>query len=309
MTTTNNNYCSISRTKNNGSCYSRESLLTLINSYNKIHANKIIVKPNSSIKILWSSLNNKMKKYCKNGEEWFWTDIIRIKTKDYEDKIKLKLIEKKELKPSQPTEWVKNPNEWLSNYDIMNVMKQYEENKKKYYKFLGVFPIDFTEKDVNENCMYDEACKINIAKYIKQKKKFIGFIINLDKHDEPGSHWTSIFMIIDPTYKDYGACYCDSVGTKIPNNIKKYFLNIRKQMKVIYPNNHFNLTFSMKQKQRSNTECGMFSQLFQIYMLKTLLKNKTINFRDYVIDQTINDATMKKLRNTLYRPNIKSLKV
>jgi len=250
-----------------------------------------------------------MKDYCKDGEEWFWTDIIKMQTKDFDIRMKLKVIEKKELKPVQPSEWIKNPTEWLSNYDIMNLMKQYEDDKKNYYKFLGVFPIDFTSKDNLDNCLYYDACNIDIKKFIKQKKKFIGFIINLDKHDEPGSHWTSIFMIIDPNYKSYGAYYCDSVGTKIPLNIRKYFLGIKKQMKVIYPDNIFKLNYSITQKQRSNTECGMFSQIFQIYWLEKLQENKNTEFSDFISDNRINDDTMKKLRNTLYRPNIKSLKM
>jgi hypothetical protein len=246
MTTTNNNYCSISTTKNNGSCYSRESLLTLINSYNKIHANKIIVKPNSSIKILWSSLNNKMKKYCKNGEEWFWTDILRIKTKDYEDKIKLKLIEKKELKPSQPTEWVKNPNEWLSNYDIMNVMKQYEAAEPTF-QFIGPVPIDFDEKQSFGSCIVDELCKLDLNSVNRKGITKIGIVFNLDKHDEPGSHWVCAFIDIDAK----AAYYFDSYGYEPENEIVRLLERCKQQgCTKIYYNDI--------RHQRKGSECGMY---------------------------------------------------
>ena len=44
--------------------------------------------------------------------------------------------------PYKPTEWEKNPVEWLSNFDILNVLKQYEE-KYSDFKFIGPTPIDF----------------------------------------------------------------------------------------------------------------------------------------------------------------------
>ena len=45
----------------------------------------------------------------------------------------MKLIEKEALRPPQPIDWIKNPVEWLSNFDIDKVMKQYE--KYPIYKY------------------------------------------------------------------------------------------------------------------------------------------------------------------------------
>lgn len=303
-----NNFCSPGAKIKSGTCYSKKSLLTLIESYNKAKPlNKILVRKNATIKALWNALNNKLKPFVKDGNEWCWTDYINKITTDFNLKNNIKKIEKTELKPAQPVSWIKNPTEWLSNYDIIAVMKQYEDVKNNHYKFLGVFPIDFTEKTLAGSCAYESHCNINIANFIKNKIKFIGFIINLDKHDEPGSHWTSIFMVIDPNYISYGAYYCDSVGTEIPENIKLYFKNIKKQLNSIYKLNKFKLIYSKTKNQRSNTECGMFSQMFQINWLKNLKKNKDSTIYNILNDKHNNDNDMKKLRNSLYRPNIKSI--
>ena len=65
----------------------------------------------------------------------------------------IKLIEKTELRPEMPAQWYKNPIEWLSNYDIDDVMVQYNNEKKYCYSFLGVFPIDFSEEDKFGRCV------------------------------------------------------------------------------------------------------------------------------------------------------------
>ena len=61
-------------------------------------------------------------------------------------------------------------------------------------------------------------------------KKYFGFVTNLCKFDEPGTHWTSSFFILDPELDSYGAYYYDSVGRKIPPLLKPVFIDIQKQM-------------------------------------------------------------------------------
>ena len=72
-----------------------------------------------------------------------------------------------------PIEWYKNPIEWLSNYDIEDVMIQYNNDNKYKYCFLGVFPIDFSEQDNFGRCLYSHICSIDINKYINKNIKYI----------------------------------------------------------------------------------------------------------------------------------------
>lgn len=309
----NNNYCSPSTykksVKNGGICYTKSSLILLIKSWNKINKNtdKIKYKSSDNLKTLFELLDNKLTPLCGKGKYWFWPDIIKNKTNDYNIKKNIENVENNDLKPVKPDEWVENPVEWLSNYDIDNIMKQYNKIKSYKYHFLGVFPIDFTEK-YNGKCLYSEICTIDVEKFIKNKIKYIGFITNLDKHDEPGSHWTSTFINIDPSLKSYGAYYYDSTARSVP----KYILNLLKELKTniekIYPKRIFKIYCNNIKHQHSNTECGVFSLIYQLMWFKKLKENKDTTINDIIGNQAITDNTMYKVRDIMFRPNIKSLK-
>jgi hypothetical protein len=301
-------YCSPVKTQRKGNgCFSKESLIKLIDTWNKINPNnKIIIKDSFSNKKLWTLLNDKMKNIYNDKDDWCWTTALDNMTTDTNDKKYIKGISK-ELRPEKPVEWNKNPRTWLSNYDIDKVMKQYESNKNNKFKFLGVFPIDFTVKDKFGKCLFSELCHIDIKDHIKKKIKFIGLITNLDKHNEPGSHWTSTFIIIDPKLKSYGAYYYDSTAKQIPLYVFTFLKDIKKQLNEIYPTNNFKITYNKKQHQRKNTECGMFSLLFQIRWLNYIKQNKDITFDDIINDPDIEDEHVFKLRDVLFRPNVKSI--
>jgi hypothetical protein len=233
---------------------------------------------------------------------------------DAKTKELIKMIEKEELRPEMPIEWYKNGREWLSNYDIEDVMMQYDKGAQYKYAFLGVYPIDFSEEDKFGRCLYSQICSLDIKKYINKRIKHLGLITNLDKHNQGGSHWTSTFIIIDPKNKCYGAHYYDSNANSIPAYVRKFINNIKERLLIIYPNNKFRITYNTIKHQRKNTECGMFSMTHQIRWLNSILKYKTLNlpnpykdahFIKYITNNpNITDDNMNKSRNYLYRPNI-----
>jgi len=299
----------------NPNLFSKQSLIKLINTWNNNKEDKIIYKKSYSINKLSSLLNEKVKPICNDKEYWCWPGAIKELSKDSRTREIIEEIEKKELRPEMPSEWYKNPIEWLSNYDIEDVMIQYNNDNKYKYCFLGVFPIDFSEEDMFGKCLYSEICNIDINKYINKKYKYIGLITNLDKHNEPGSHWTSTFIIIDPKLKCYGAYYYDSNSSPIPKYIQKFLNSIKTQLKTKYPKNVFKIYNNIIRHQRKNTECGMFSMTFQIRWLNALLKFKELNFEspytcenfvEYIVKaDNIKDDSMIESRSYLYRPNFK----
>jgi hypothetical protein len=305
-------YCSPLSINNNTNknssktCFSKESLIKLIEAWNTTNSNnKIKYKSKDSIKTLWNFLNNKLKGICDEGKDWCWTGALKNMTSNSEIKNEIKNIANKELIPEKPLEWMKNPKTWLSNYDIEEVMVQYEQNKQYKYKFIGVFPIDFTVKNKFGKCLYSELCSIDVLKYSKKGIKYLGIITNLDKHDQPGSHWTSTFIVIDPKIKSYGAYYYDSTARPIPSYMLNLLKEIKNQCNNLYPDNNFNYIYNKKQHQRKNTECGVFSIVFQIRWLKFLKMNKNNASFDKVInDKDINDETMYSVRDKLFRPPV-----
>jgi len=294
--------------------FKKSSLIKLIDTWNSCKKNKIIYKKSYNSKKLSELLNEHMKNICDDKQYWCWPGVIRKIAKDPKMTENIKLIEKTELRPEMPSEWYKNPIEWLSNYDIEDVMIQYNNDKKYKYAFLGVFPIDFAVQDKFGRCLYSHICSINVKKYIKKGIKYIGFITNLDKHNESGSHWTSTFIIIDPLNKSYGAHYYDSNANVTPKYVKMFLNTIKKQLDIIYPLKKFTISHNIKRHQMKNTECGMFSMAYQIRWLNAILKYKKLklsspyenaNFRTHIInDKNITDNKMEESRKYLYRPNL-----
>lgn len=305
-------YCSPSISiKNKKTCFCKKSLLIIIKSWNILNENnKIIINKSDNTEIIQKKIDDKFKEILnKENTYWAWIDIIKFlgrKQSNYKIIEDIKKIENNELRPAQPSEWVENPVEWLSNFDIEKVLRQYEREKTFKYKFLGVFSIDFGLKK-NNICLISNQCIIDIKKIIESKKKYLGFITNLSKSNEAGTHWTSSFFILDPKIKSFGGYYYDSTTGKIPNDLISVFLDIKKQIEEIY-NKPFNIYINTKLHQRSNTECGVFSIAFQTRWLLLLKKNKYTTLEDVVNHKDFNDETMKKLRYRFFRPNVNYLK-
>jgi len=270
--------------------------------YNKSTSDKndkIIIDKN-----IYKSLKQKMKKYKVQDQYWHWPYIIRklnTSTKVIKD---IKKYENIELIPERPASWYRNPRTWLSNFEIQNVLILYKNDPKFKYNLLGVFPIDFSISDSNGTCMYSKFCTIDI-KQLSKKHSFIGFVTNLDKHDEPGSHWTSTFIVINPKLPTYGAYYYDSSGQKeIPIYLRDFMNSIQIQCETMYPRKKFNIITNNKKHQFKNTECGMFSILFQIRWLnKHIVKKNKTSFQEIISNPFIDDDNMVRLRQSLFRPN------
>lgn len=312
MTTINTKYNSPSA-KKNPRVFSKKSLIELIKAWNKYKDDKIEYKETETIKSLSDKLNSKIKPICDDKQYWCWPGALAKIAKDDKTKEIINMIADYELRPEMPIEWSKNPIEWLSNYDIEAVMRQYNDEKKYNYTFLGVFPIDFSEEDKFGRCLYSHICSLNIKKYINKGIRYLGLITNLDKHNESGSHWTSTFIILDPKNKSYGAHYYDSTARQIPSYVKKFMRTVMLQCNAIYPNHNFRITYNNIQHQKKNTECGMFSMVYQIRWLNLLLHHKKLNISspltddravDKILnDSKINDEIMVQNRKYLFRPN------
>lgn len=310
-----NGYCSPAN-ENNKFCFSEKSLKKMVSIWNSFNSVKI-TNTNSSA-TMYKSLNTKLKKYAGNNKYWLWTGVIeKLAEKKLSSapenmkkllKIKrdVRIVAKRDLRPEKPESWYKNPKTWLSNYDIQNVMTQYEQTNKYKYRFLGVFPIDFSIQSENGQCMYSNICDINVKDNLRKCKKFIGLVTNLDKHNEPGSHWTSTFIVIDPKLQTYGAYYYDSTSSSIPKYLYDFIYKIKLQCDALFPNQKFVIHENKKQHQYKNSECGVFSMIFQIrWINKHIVKKNNTSFKEIIANPFINDANMLRVRDALFRPSTK----
>jgi hypothetical protein len=221
---------------------------------------------------------------CKSGEEHCLLDRAPLN-----DDLKKKL-RKEYLRPRRPKQWDEDPDMWLDNFNIGAVMKQYEY-AYPWFKFLGVFPIDFSAPDpYRQNgriqCLYRETCELNLETEYKNGIHGIGMIFNLDPHFRGGSHWVGLYIDLKNIKRPFVA-YFDSYGFKVPPLIARFMRSFKLQIKTC------ELGFNARRFQYGHSECGMFSMYFIICMICG------ISFKDFCKD-SISDDYMLQLRKILF---------
>lgn len=221
---------------------------------------------------------------CKEGEEHCLID-----KSPFSDE-KKKELRKNYLRPRRPRAWIKDPDTWLDNYNIKNVMKQYEETYP-WFKFLGVLPMDFSAPDPyrtngQTQCLYKEACEIQLKREYEKGIRGIGIIFNLDPHFKGGSHWVALYIDLKNIHKP-GVYYFDSNGVKTPPLVARLMRSFTLQIRSC------TLAYNARRFQYSNTECGMFSMYFIICMIHG------VPF-DHFCKTAVSDQMMLNLRKKLF---------
>jgi len=230
------------------SCMTSEVILKIRDEYNKDHDKKIVAtKP----ALIWHELRMKLD----TKDERKWVNEI--------DDHKLRAQIKKQLfAPEHPPEWLKNPNEWLTNYDIDKVMEQYEMENKDF-KYLGTTPIDYDYivDTTSQTCVEDDLCKFNLKELMSQGKRRFASVFNLDKHDQSGSHWVSVFIDVNKRI----IMFFDSASGSVPKKITEFINSVKEQG--LKENIVFKYISGKKKHQYGGTECGVYSIHFIIQML------------------------------------------
>ena len=214
-------------------------------------------------------------------------------------------LREKYLRPRMPDSWKKNPDEWLDNFNIRDVMKQYEAIYP-WFEYMGNFPIDFSapnpyddfddEEAIRSNrldkCLNPELCTLDLVEKYNKGKRGIGIIFNLDKHDGAGTHWMGMYVNIRDIEKPK-IYYFDSFGYKVPPTIELFMKYIRANIQSKMPTCAVELLSNGRQFQMSRTECGMYSIYFLINMIHG------VPFRKFVT-RRVPDSDMLVLRNILF---------
>jgi hypothetical protein len=305
-------------------CYTPAILERIRTEYNKSHPSKEHIRTTNPQKI-WQELDARLS-HC--SKEDCWLNQIR------DDKLR-KMIDRYMFAPDQPYEWKRNPTEWLSNYDILNVLEQYELVHKDF-EFIGPTPIDFDTRldgasnpynignekakhaESGKKCVWNDLCHFSLKDKIREKKTKLGIIFNLDKHNQSGSHWVSMF--IDMADPEPYMFYFNSTAEPMPSEVRKLMDRIQKQWLEKHgldglheKKNHKKLieytSDDKVEHQHSNTECGMYSLFFIITCLTRKVGGfKTLGSglsREKIIEMfagktRIPDRYMLKFRNLYF---------
>lgn len=235
------------------SCFTNESLLLLKDSYNAKNPNMKITSTDG--KHILREIQTKSNQVCR--EDLCLIEKFSNNKRD-QDMLKTLLFT-----PPKPSEWYSDPDAWLSNFDIMKVLNQYQVSFP-HFAFIGPSPIDYDTKMNKTTCVCRNLCEFQVRKYVEKKITKIGIVFNLDPHTKGGSHWVAMFVDL----KDDFAFFFNSTGEKIPKRIHQFATTVINQGKELVPPK--NITFhenTNTEHQKSNTECGMYCLYFIITML------------------------------------------
>jgi hypothetical protein len=272
------------------SCLTSPILVQLKESYNKNYPNDKIT--HTDPKQIWTSLKSKLSTCSK---EDCWLDII-------DDKNMRKKLDKYLFAPDHPDEWNSKPNAWLSNFDINDVLRQYELTYKNFAT-VDPSPMDFDDKPSSKNgkCVSEELCKFQLAEYLKKGKTKIGLVFNLDKHTEGGSHWVALYIDLDDNF----LFFMDSTGEEMTPEIDTLVKRIVKQgLKLSTPKQIHIHQNCPTEHQMGTTECGMYSLYFIVTMLTGKVNGKPLgDFSEkikFFKDQRIPDKHVSKFRKIYF---------
>lgn len=161
-------------------------------------------------------------------------------------------------RPQAPSSWTENRYDWLSNWDIEDVMKAYEHVVPDF-KFLGCHSIDFDKKNRFRQCYVSELCNVNIAEWTRGGKYRLGIVFNLDEHDKPGSHWVAMYCDLRPGVER--VVFFDSYSAKPEKEFQRLMLRWSSQWKCI-AGHGLRAYYNSLRHQHKNSECGMYSIYF-----------------------------------------------
>lgn len=252
------------------SCFHDAELVAFAKAWNSVNPHDQIKNMSTLGKMqLWKKMQEKLANVC-NASEACW-----LEQKPIMSALKAQFPHLYEsmlyfaLKPKG----TKHKKGWLSSSEIEFVMMQYEQVYPKF-TFIGVFPSDWFEKFPREIPQRSLFTKFASA----------GMVLNLDKSNQPGSHWVAVYMerrngIIEVDY-------FDSTGKPPIPRIKRFLRELPFE-KVIRVN--------AKCHQRGNRECGMYS----MYFILQRIKGRTM---EQLNEQRIPDRDMDLYRSQLFRP-------
>ena len=232
-----------------GSCYTADAIQQIRDGYNHHHHDESIVEQDPQQ--IYRRLKEKLADKCGEKEDCWLNEIPNEQVR--------RNLDKTLFVPDQPKDWKQKPDRWLSNFDIEAVLKQYEQAYPDF-KLLGPTVLDYDAMEGGQ-CVDEDLCHFSLDDWIKKGKTKLAISFNLSKHDEPGTHWTTMFVDVSNKL----VYYYDSALNPMPSQINKFKKLILRQGKKLgipfqfHKNNH--------QHQHSNTECGMYSLFFTIVMV------------------------------------------
>jgi hypothetical protein len=222
------------------------------------------------------------------------------------------------IKPRHQMEYKSNRENWLSNYDLRELLKRYTILKDNV-KYLGVFYLQAFDNLKHKDAIHDAIERSRVWKITKDYMNNNNFNI-LMGHIVRKSHWSA--LIINKKHKV--VFYFCSIGNDpklFPHNWKNvyFYSNTRgflrsanksqpNNLKVVMMHKFLSMFTDMKytvylnvdQCQNLDGECGTFSSMFLIlYLLHDIRTSENIS-QLYNFFRFFGDKKMSMLRSLLF---------
>jgi len=298
--------------------------------YNHFKQNDIIMKviPLAKFKTfraLYNALYERFKPVCGEETDHCWIEQDIFKT-NYENGLYRAMSG--HFRPVMKTSWLRNRRELLDTFDILKVMKQYEEVYPEF-AFCGVFPIDFMHQNANTSeCVVGRICHFDLKDYLRRGIKHMGVVLNFDPHDQPGSHWVGVYANMDDNDARYGFFYYDSYAGTEPKEVRAFYEYIERQFRALasqsqeslqvqnatnggqkdgnanpkpysYLHKPFTFQRNTDRHQYKDTECGMFSMYFLLLVLQNPKQPVRTTLRKHLKGPS--DDIVNQFRDVFYR--------
>ncbi len=278
--------CAPGKKYTEGTCFTLEDLKEIAAKYNNSHPDKIDINKLHTKREFLRELIPRFKKTFGCSDQICWLSKAPVKAAGDD-------VKNYTFRPNGP----KKQFEWLSTEDIESVMKQYEKVHKDF-KFLGAMPSDFDELPIYETT------DIQFAELESSTPK-IAAVINLDTHDQSGSHWVAFYANL----KTNTIYYFDSFRKQPQKRVRLFItrllaymatkkqdtkLDVEEFLKRYKKSKDYDIRYNKVQHQYKNSECGVYSLNFII----RLLEGETF---DDIVNNITNDDTMNKYREIIFR--------
>lgn len=202
---------------------------------------------------------------------------------------------KKNFKQKGPS----NSTEWLSNFDIDDVLKEIHE----VYSDQKFWNIPFQMRDFKKNKPSESEAEsvknknlesFNICKKYKEGYRCFGVVINTDYSTGNGIHWFCLFVDMRDL-KEITIEYFNSSGNEPLSEIQAWMKKTRVLLKKEFPEREVkDLVVSKEEHQKDDHSCGVYSLYYIISRVSKIPYQ-------YFQSNLVKDTKMHKFRNFLFR--------
>lgn len=243
--------------------------------------------------------------------------------------------------PARPANWAKNPNQWLTSDELDRALHQYAAACPAFH-YTGFGFIDFAAADDDDayvdeddeddegggkgssgnkkkkkraasaataaSCVSPGMCGVDLAALSARGVTLVASVVNLSHHRKKGTHWTTVLLWLPPSAAAAAAAppqmvYFDSNAAPTPREIgAEWFAKLAAQAAAVWPHAPLQFRANTVERQRTNTECGMFAMYVIVSVARGAWLGADANAASLDVAACANAQTVPRMLDELLDP-------